>query len=56
MGAERAQTSCKHCDLPVPDDRLNALFCCSGCESVYVLLSDEGLTRFYELGGATAGA
>lgn len=56
MGAETAQTSCKHCDLSVPRDRRNSSFCCSGCESVFALLSDEGLTRFYELGGAATGA
>lgn len=50
------QATCKHCGLAVPSEQRNSQFCCAGCESVYALLSGEGLTRFYELGGAATGA
>jgi Cu2+-exporting ATPase len=40
---------CKHCSLPVAfagDE-----FCCVGCESVYHLLLDDRLDRYYHLAG-----
>ena len=40
-----------HCGLPVPAGAPHAGFCCAGCEAVYALLTDGGLTRFYDLGG-----
>ncbi|MFK7742071.1 MAG: heavy metal translocating P-type ATPase metal-binding domain-containing protein [Planctomycetota bacterium] len=47
-GSER----CTHCGLLVPADRRSSSFCCAGCEAVHGLLQQEGLTRFYALGGA----
>lgn len=38
-----------HCGLPV--FARGERFCCPGCESVYALLRDEGLERYYDLGG-----
>ena len=49
-------TRCKHCGLPVPDERRSSPFCCAGCEAVHGLLAQEGLTRFYDLGGNATGA
>ena len=49
-------TRCTHCGLIVPGERRSSRFCCAGCEAVHELLHAEGLTRFYELGGAAAGA
>lgn len=43
-------TECLHCRLPLsygePGD-----FCCRGCEAVHRLLSEAGLSRYYDLGG-----
>jgi Cu2+-exporting ATPase len=45
--AARDVTLCEHCGLPTaaPGDA----FCCAGCESVWGLLHDEGLERYYAL-------
>jgi P-type Cu2+ transporter len=48
LAADR--TACLHCGLPV-DAGAGARFCCDGCEAVWTLLRDEGLSRYYELGG-----
>ena len=56
MGDERALASCTHCGLPVPAERRSSAFCCAGCEVVHGLLRQEGLLRFYELGGRATGA
>lgn len=60
MKAGDAPKQCTHCGLLVPSDRLRLAtggdFCCSGCQAVYALLNSEGLTRFYDLGGARTGA
>lgn len=53
-GAE--DTRCTHCGLLVPDERRSSTFCCAGCEAVHTLLRDEGLLRFYDLGGRATGA
>lgn len=45
-----ARSACLHCGLPV-DSGAGAPFCCDGCEAVWTLLRDEGLSRYYELGG-----
>ncbi|MBL9080053.1 MAG: heavy metal translocating P-type ATPase metal-binding domain-containing protein [Planctomycetes bacterium] len=47
---------CTHCGLPVPGERRSSQFCCAGCEVVHGLLRDEGLLRFYDLGGQRRGA
>ncbi len=39
-----------HCGLAVPVARADA-FCCQGCATVYALLHEQGLERFYDLGG-----
>ena len=49
-------TSCKHCGLPVPGEWRSRGYCCAGCEAVHTLLADEGLLRFYDLGGQASGA
>ena len=43
---------CVHCGARCPDDRIQRdgnLFCCHGCLTVYHLLKDNGLDRFYDL-------
>ena len=55
-GAAKGDARCTHCGLPVPDERRSSPFCCAGCAAVYALLRDEGLLRFYELGGGKTGA
>lgn len=47
---------CKHCGLAVPTERRSSPFCCAGCEAVHGLLQEEGLLRFYDLGGRATGA
>jgi len=41
-----------HCGLAVPAGGDDGPFCCAGCRAVFGLLHDEGLTRYYDLGGA----
>ncbi len=46
------QATCAHCGTPfVP--RAKEAYCCHGCEYVAQVLSDNDLTRFYELKGDT---
>jgi Cu2+-exporting ATPase len=41
---------CAHCGLPVPaQSGGGADYCCAGCEAAYLLLSDLGLERYYDL-------
>jgi Cu+-exporting ATPase len=43
---------CFHCGEPCPDDSLALAeknFCCLGCQTVFSLLSENGLAQFYEL-------
>jgi P-type Cu2+ transporter len=47
-------SACLHCGSPVPlnlSSAVSARFCCAGCESVYGLLQEQGLTRYYALAG-----
>lgn len=39
--------SCLHCGLPVKNR--SGDFCCLGCETVYGILQDQGLGRYYDL-------
>ncbi|MGE3175659.1 MAG: heavy metal translocating P-type ATPase metal-binding domain-containing protein [Planctomycetota bacterium] len=52
---ETGPARCTHCGLVVPAERRSS-FCCAGCEAVHALLHEEGLTRFYDLGGGQLGA
>ncbi len=51
--AEAADTACRHCGLPVPrgliDPGAREQFCCAGCRTVYAMLSEHGLDRYYDL-------
>jgi len=50
-----ATAGCLHCGSPIPAGSSLADFCCTGCQAVYGLLHEEGLTRYYELAaGETA--
>lgn len=40
---------CLHCGSPVPSGVEDPRFCCHGCASVYALLHEEGLQRYYAL-------
>lgn len=42
---------CLHCGNEVPAGSRHAPYCCAGCREVYALIHDEGLGKFYELGG-----
>lgn len=44
--AVNAASGCAHCGQPTHGSE----FCCSGCASVYRLLTDAGLGRYYALG------
>lgn len=44
--------TCAHCGLPCLTTAVRAhekSFCCSGCQTVYEILTENGLTHFYEL-------
>ena len=56
MQTGKGDAGCKHCGLAVPTERRSSAFCCAGCEAVHGLLQQEGLLRFYDLGGGTTGA
>jgi Cu2+-exporting ATPase len=46
--------SCAHCGLDIPPTLINkSRFCCTGCESVFLILNELGLEQFYELKRAT---
>jgi Cu2+-exporting ATPase len=53
---EGAPRTCAHCGLPVPAERVvdgaDKLFCCSGCEAVYRVIGEAGLSRYYDLRAA----
>lgn len=52
-----ATVKCFHCGTPCRHDRFasgDKAFCCHGCLTVFELLSENGLSNFYELAG-TAG-
>ncbi|WP_164021334.1 heavy metal translocating P-type ATPase [Pyxidicoccus trucidator] len=44
-----APDSCLHCGSSVPVGAVARGFCCAGCEAVYGLLREQGLTRYYQL-------
>ncbi|MCY1020977.1 heavy metal translocating P-type ATPase [Pyxidicoccus sp. MSG2] len=44
-----ASDACLHCGSPVPVGAASRDFCCAGCEAVYGLLREQGLTRYYQL-------
>lgn len=49
------KVACTHCHLEFSKDVMivdgEHYFCCNGCQGVYHLLSDEGLSSFYEKAG-----
>ncbi len=51
MTAEEKPRDCLHCGSPL--DRFwrpqDGPFCCRGCRSVYELIQNDGLTRYYDL-------
>ncbi|GAB4370292.1 MAG: heavy metal translocating P-type ATPase metal-binding domain-containing protein [Acidobacteriota bacterium] len=51
--AEQTAAGCAHCGLPVPAGLIRAgeprQFCCEGCRTVWGILHDEGLARWYAL-------
>ncbi|MEY4387002.1 MAG: hypothetical protein RLY20_2285 [Verrucomicrobiota bacterium] len=47
-----AAASCAHCGLPCLTTAVRAHdkdFCCTGCQTVFEILTENGLTQFYEL-------
>lgn len=46
-------TTCAHCDLPVPrgliDPAQDRQFCCDGCRTVFAIVHDHNLDRYYPL-------
>lgn len=45
---------CLHCGTPVKINRQTSLFCCTGCEYVYGLIHQNGLSQFYDLQGGSS--
>lgn len=46
------EAACVHCGLPCRETAVSAgekHFCCSGCQTVYEILTENGLGHFYEL-------
>lgn len=44
--------SCAHCGDICPDDTIQSdgrMFCCTGCQSVYLILKDHNMGQFYSL-------
>jgi Cu+-exporting ATPase len=49
---KETQVTCSHCGEPCPDPthRLGEkVFCCSGCQTVYQILSENRMEAFYEM-------
>ncbi|MEM7574363.1 MAG: heavy metal translocating P-type ATPase [Bacteroidota bacterium] len=49
------QLACTHCGEPCLEDQIvetDVQFCCSGCQTVYHILKDNGLSDFYRLDNA----
>lgn len=45
-------TACHHCGEPCEDTTIlleDKTFCCQGCKTVYEVLSDNGMCRYYDL-------
>lgn len=53
MSVTQQRATCAHCGTPFTP-RAKEAYCCHGCEYVAQVLSDNDLTRFYELKGNTA--
>ena len=54
-GVRPRPMTCSHCGLPCGESTLRQgerRFCCSGCQTVFEVLSEGGLDEFYRLGGA----
>jgi Cu2+-exporting ATPase len=51
LAKRRWPMQCLHCHSPMAANAEFAPFCCAGCQTVYTLISEEGLTRFYALAG-----
>jgi P-type Cu2+ transporter len=49
--ATPALAECLHCGQPVLGSEEGEAFCCGGCRTVYGLLRDRGLARYYDLRG-----
>ncbi|HEV8247641.1 MAG TPA: heavy metal translocating P-type ATPase metal-binding domain-containing protein, partial [Polyangiaceae bacterium] len=60
--SEGSELACIHCGAPVPRARRGAAlqpFCCEGCRTVYSVIQEHGLQRYYaerERAGGDAGA
>ncbi|RQO30066.1 heavy metal translocating P-type ATPase [Taibaiella sp. KBW10] len=51
-GSKALQISCYHCGEDCPNNTIrfeDKSFCCSGCQSVYLLLQETGLCTYYSL-------
>lgn len=46
---------CLHCGTEFSPSREGEKFCCRGCEFVHQLITEEGLTRFYDLQAGNPG-
>ena len=50
--------NCYHCGDPCEEERItldNYTFCCNGCKSVFEILHQNGLDKFYEIGDKSPG-
>ncbi len=53
--ATQTQTACYHCGSDCPADTVffdDKPFCCTGCQTVYQVLSDHQLCQYYDLNAA----
>ncbi len=46
-------SNCKHCNLPIPQNRKSS-FCCNGCEMVFSILQKSGFGNYYDLKKSSA--
>jgi Cu+-exporting ATPase len=49
---DAAPAKCVHCNEPCPPQPImldDQTFCCEGCKTVYEILNDNGLCKYYEL-------
>ncbi len=50
MSTSSAPTAgCLHCGSAIPAGSTLGTFCCTGCQAVYGLLHEQGLTRYYDI-------
>lgn len=52
VGTARERILCAHCGAACPDDTISSAhgrFCCHGCRTVFELLHENGLGKFYDL-------